>query len=710
MADPLTISTSIAGLVTLADLVFSRIFQYAKGVKGASQEILKLSSEVGALYGILSNLRLVACQLEDESFQSTTRAHHLYSCTQTLENLMAILDKDDTSGLQPRSVGSIKRKLHWPFKSSEVKSLLEEIQRHKTTLGLALNADGISALLQSLSLQESTRDKVDDIGNKIDEIKLELRQKHEADIRIAMSKKRESILRSFGKVDPSRNQRMGLKLRQPGTGLWLIDSQEYREWSQTHRARLWLYGIPGAGKTILAATAIEEALRTSSASHAVAFFYCDYKDTATQEPRLILGSLSQQIAKQDEQSFEKLQSFCDRWNPECKDDFHYESQELRDLVIDLASNFDGLTIVVDGLDECGSEAAEVTELLTSLNVMDGYADIKTLFLSRDEFGIRDHLEEFSKVEIAARSSDLKLYVAAEIDIRMRKQKLRIKDQSLKSDIMERLVNEADGMFRWVACQMDYLCELPNDSSRRKALRDLPPTLNATYERILRRVNATNKDVQALVSRTLRWIIHRKHSSTARFGTAALCEAISIDLGDRKRDIDKISDKSEILRWCSSLVRKDANDDLLELAHFTVAEFLQQIGPEDSGEFAAFRIGPNHGEDEIAKACLTYLSFEDFSQVGLVKDVMGRRFEDFPFRRYAVHFWHDYTRENLHDVEILSLTKRFMNPSKPSTLISWAQDWVSLRAPSRTQEIREKQQWGFAEASALHQPYSYSTQI
>ncbi|KAL8915758.1 MAG: hypothetical protein Q9172_006692 [Xanthocarpia lactea] len=670
MADPLTISASLAGLVTLADVVFSRIFQYVKGVKEANKDISALSSEVGALYGILNNLRLVACQLEDESFPSTMRAHHLHSCTQTLDKLKEILDKDSTSSTQTQRVELIKRKLHWPFKSSEVKSLVAEIERHKATLGLALSADGMSGLLQALSVQGSIRDTVD-------EIKLELRQKHEADTRVAMNEKRRRILNSFGEVDPSKNQRMGLKLRQPGTGLWLIDSQEFQSWSQMDGAKLWLYGIPGAGKTILAATVIEEALRISNTSRALAFFYCDYKDSETQEPHLVLGSLIQQIAKQDEQCFEKVQKFCDQRNPEYRDDLGYDTQELRDLFIDISSRFDCTTLIVDGLDECGSKAAEVTELLASVNMLEGDANIKTLFLSRDEVDIREHLKDYSKVAIAARSRDLKLYVAAEIDIRVRKHKLRIKDPSLKGYIMERLEKGAEGI-------------------RRKALGDLPPTLNATYERILRRVNRSNKDVQLLVSRTLRWIAYRRSQIT----TAALCEAAAINLGDTSRDVDSISDEFEILRRCSSLVRKSADDDCLELAHFTVKEFLQQIGPEDSGEFAAFRIGPYHGDMELAKTCLTYLSFDDFNQGNFdSKDVVERRLADFPLRSYAVENWHRHAREHLHDDELLSLTKRFLKPSKPSTLLSWAQDLVYLRRHSAL--VKEEVKAGFAEASPLH---------
>lgn len=439
MGDPLSVTASIAGLVTIADLVFSRVFKYVHAVKGASREIGELLSEVGALYGVLNNLRLVSGQLEDEAYFPNARMDHIKSCAQTLEKLQTILDKDDTSSGQMAKVQVIKRKLHWPFTSSQVKTLLAELDRHKSTLSVALNADTMLGFVHSLSLQGA-------ILETVDQIRLEMKQRHEADIRIALDVKREKILDTFGNVNVNKNQKMSLQLRQPGTGLWLLESPEYIEWAETDDSNLWLHGIPGAGKTVLAATVVEEALRTSNTSHAVAFFYCDFNDPATQKPQLILGSLVQQLAKQDEQSFQKVQTFCDRCNPEYRDNHDYGSQELRDLILDAASSFDRASIIVDGLDECGTNAATVTELLASLSLKNEASNIKTLFLSRDEADIRDHLEFYSQLAIGARSSDLKLYVGAEIETRMRKNRLRIKDQSLKDFIMEKLVNGADGMY------------------------------------------------------------------------------------------------------------------------------------------------------------------------------------------------------------------------------------------------------------------------
>jgi len=81
-------------------------------------------------------------------------------------------------------------------------------------------------------------------------------------------------------------------------------------------------------------------------------------------------------------------------------------------------------------------------------------------------------------------------------------------------------------FRWVACQMDYLCELNNDDDRRKALHELPRGLPATYERILERIKL--KQNQELVKRTLRWIVCSKEPVLSE----VLLAVLSIKDGDK----------------------------------------------------------------------------------------------------------------------------------------------------------------------------------
>lgn len=230
--------------------------------------------------------------------------------------------------------------------------------------------------------------------------------------------------------------------------------------------------------------------------------------------------------------------------------------------------------------------------------------------------------------------------------------------------------------------MDYLCELPTDSARRKALKSLPPTLDATYARILRRVNESNHDVQVMVQRSLHWIAH----ALKALDVAELCEAISVNPGDTFLNREGIPAVEEILRCCSSLVRKSTDGCGLEFAHFTVKEYLQKLDQVADNEFGAYHIQDLPCEIELAEVCLTYLNLDDFGQVDVPdEEARTRRMKDYALRSYAVtRGLHYAVNRGLHHAEakwsnerIFHLIQQLFCPSKSSNFITWAQDYTIL---------------------------------
>jgi hypothetical protein len=117
-------------------------------------------------------------------------------------------------------------------------------------------------------------------------------------------------------------------------------------------------------------------------------------------------------------------------------------------VSQLASTFQDLSVIVDGLDECGSRTSDVINSLTPICFNAG-SNIRSLFLSRDEYEIRELLQEqYTIVAISAHKEDLELYVAAQIESRQRKlgrDQLRIRSPELKGHIIKTLVERAEGM-------------------------------------------------------------------------------------------------------------------------------------------------------------------------------------------------------------------------------------------------------------------------
>ena len=140
--DPLSISASVAGLITLTELIVSRGYEFLKGVKNAKDEISQLLVEITALFGVLQSLRLVALRFEGQHFDTTLQLAYIQSCQKLVDqihvNLKAALP-EDSDGCW-RAAG---KSLRWPLSGKETKALIADVGKHKATLSLALNVDGL---------------------------------------------------------------------------------------------------------------------------------------------------------------------------------------------------------------------------------------------------------------------------------------------------------------------------------------------------------------------------------------------------------------------------------------------------------------------------------------------------------------------------------------------------------------------------------------
>jgi len=442
--DGVSIASSIAGLVAIADNTFSRIYSvytYTKAVKGATKEIEELAAGIRTLSELLHGLQLLLSQFESDLPAPNLRLHHVNSCRQTLLKIQNKVDSHDPRATDTSSLERKIRKLKWPFSTSEIKELLAEFDRHKGTINVAMTGDSLASILRGLTRQ-------DQMAEDIKKLKAAQEERWAMETHIAITTQRKKVLSFFGNVDPASRHHTNLKLHHPLTGLWLTEGDTFKTWLQNRNSKMWLSGIPGAGKTVLAACVIEEALKESKKSHAVAYFYCDYKDISTQDPFRILGSIAAQLARQDEEAFIHLEELFNSIHSEDGGHRNLETSELVKVVVQQTSTFEDVSIIVDGLDECGSRAAEVVSSLLHL-CSDTDSNVRAIFLSRDEYEIRELLSEtFFHVNIAAQSEDLKLYVAAQIDSRERlvgRDQLRIRSKDLKQHIITTLVDGAQGM-------------------------------------------------------------------------------------------------------------------------------------------------------------------------------------------------------------------------------------------------------------------------
>ncbi|KAI0882303.1 ankyrin [Annulohypoxylon maeteangense] len=657
MAEPLSIAASIAGLITLTDTVVLRLMKYVRSVKNAAKEVEELAKEINMLGGALHSLSTLAQCFGDENVDNRAfRMYHIEACNDILASIHKKLKKFDSD--------SLTKKAKWPFSSTRVAELLDELSKHKQSVNLALTAKSMDLLLRSLAREE-------DLQKTASELKADAQKTKEIVSRIDRNEEQSKVQSVFLKYNPQQNYETSLKLRHPRTGLWLIRLPSFQTWLSTPDEKLWLSGIPGAGKTVLAGTIIEASLGQCNESVAAAFFFCDYKANITHSPENILGALAYQIAIQKEEAYRILEQYHRDLNPMSGLPRNCTTGGLQRVIRDMVKLFNHVFLTVDGIDECVQQVEEVLDVLCAIS--EDSDNISMALLSRDEHNIRDRLEDnFVCEKVAAHTEDITEYVTARIEERMRIGKLRIDDLNLKGEIMQSLVDGAAGMFRWVACQLDHLEQCDSDQECREALKKLPPNLNETYLRILQRI-PTNK--MSLVQ----LILHSIAFAYPPLSIQRLRELISDPDTKGFLQSSGLVRENSIQRLCSSLIRKSNDGERFEFAHFSVQEFLENETILQD-QFPQFLISKSRGNRLMAIRCLKYLQLENFNHTPEAteegwssRETKNRNNSLYP---YAALRWDFHATNEWACEELIQLAKKFFSLEKTAFFNSWIVEFVA----------------------------------
>ncbi|KAK7751938.1 hypothetical protein SLS62_006081 [Diatrype stigma] len=448
--DPLSISGSIAGLVSIADLVFRTTAKYVKSVKDAPKEVGKLLEEVKQFAILLHSLSLVACELEitpspGEVVAQPSSEFHLpliLESQQVLNRIENGLTKTKNDFESPSTLSRIHKRLKWPFSSTDTNDIIQTLQRHRQMASVALSADSLNRLKVCLARQE-------DASKRIAEVQTAVSKILDIETKVQLDKSRQEVLDFFIKdANPRSNFEMNKNLRHPQTGLWFTESADFKEWQRTPGSRIWISGIPGAGKSVLAGAIITECLQLGSVSNRTgsAYFFCTYRDQKTQLPRNVLSSLASQLARQNEEAYQILEGYYKDLRLHNEIPADPSPDKLLQILAEMSGCFDQVFIVVDGLDECEADADAMARMLRRLATQRSNNSITTALLSRDVIDIRQQVEDdFTHIDIQAHTEDIQLYVASEMEKLISEKRLRIRDISLKDQIMTQLVNGAKGM-------------------------------------------------------------------------------------------------------------------------------------------------------------------------------------------------------------------------------------------------------------------------
>ncbi|KAI9783618.1 MAG: hypothetical protein M1816_001209 [Peltula sp. TS41687] len=433
MAEIVGLIASITSLLKVSETVVT----YVSNVKDGPKEQKNLLNELSNASGILYMLKNLATRAEaGEEYLDAIK--NLGVPDGPLSQFNTALDRLDKKLKPSLGLKRVGQALAWPFKKEEIRDILNGIERSKTCFTFALHGD-------SLELSKAIKSDTAGIYNKIEQLKIAQIELDQISIvlntEFSPNMQREEALQWLETVTPSSNHNAACKKHEPGTGEWFLRSPKFDNWKDAHNSILWLYGIPGCGKTVLNSTIVEHMKRFCEAepSKILAYFYFDFNDREKNVVNM-LRSVIAQISRKAGLLPKAVQTLL-----EYKEKAEQPNKQILFQTL-LSVLREGKTyyIILDALDEC-SERENLLETLSEW-AKQGLENVHILFTSRQGKDINEVLESIVTENVPIQNTkvdgDIRLHVRRCLD---EDRELRKRPDSIKNEIETSLVEGAHGM-------------------------------------------------------------------------------------------------------------------------------------------------------------------------------------------------------------------------------------------------------------------------
>ncbi|KAF8334571.1 ankyrin repeat-containing domain protein [Amanita rubescens] len=434
---------------------------------------------------------------------------------------------------------------------------------------------------------------------------------------------KEELLEKFKKwlavPDPSINHNIAREKHHKGTCQWLLDDKRYISWKEQSNSFMWINGISGCGKTLICSTIIED-IKDIVQDHpgtGLAYFYFDINDKMKQTSRSLLSSLILSLTVKSK-NFLLLEKLYDKHEQPTK-------AELLCLLMNLLQLFQQAYIVIDALDECDDYYqlfVQVVKIIYEWRL----PHFHLLVSSRREQHIITSMGECSPAEIFVKEDH----------------RLKRWNDIVQQDIKNALISGANGMFHWVACQVEELKHCQSEIVLIQTLKSLPKDLETTYDQILQRIH---KKAMSSAKVILLWLALGMRSFTQE----QLAIVVTFDPSNGTFDSRLgLPSPDDVLQVCSSLIMKTSYNTV-RLAHATVREYLinnpGKIGLSDL----------EAGHSSIAHFCLSYLLHSGWQT----------NKNEFLLLQYSAQLWPDHYKLSSKDETLQKTVIMFLQSGNDS---------------------------------------------
>ncbi|KAK3490117.1 hypothetical protein B0T13DRAFT_451254 [Neurospora crassa] len=530
--DPLSFTASLVAVVGLAGEVAKICKSYIDGIKNHPREIRVIFIELTSLTSVLEGLKILReDDFEDAQIIRQLRGHGgpIQGCQETIRNLHGLLNLNSASGTAAPG--------------DEAVALLKAIATHKQTIGAALTA----SVLSEVQSMKARLDRAE----------------------------QDRLHAWLVQINPSSNHNTANSLYETGTGDWIFRSQEWNLWvnKQSKERSLWIHGIPGAGKTILASHIIEHLTNTKcSGKVALVYYYCYHGHNQDETFSFLRWLISQLCRKSDTVSSLTYGIYRSGQDPNIT--------KLLSALLAQLDSLDTVYVAVDALDESQQPRDRMLDVLRTLATDSRFRKIRLLTTSREYADIE---RVMAPVSLSVPTSheevekDIRVFVEGSIS---RSNSFKHWPNDLKLEVVDALAKGAKGMFRWAVCQLDILRRLncATHEDVREMIKTLPKDLDETYMRIL---NLIHPDDLELVRFTIHWIIYTEILRGYNLITLDVTEVLgafalhSSGSSERANQISIPCDPDRLKDCCGCLVSffEPFDEVYCDLSHYTIKEFL-----------------------------------------------------------------------------------------------------------------------------------------
>ncbi|KAI3337266.1 hypothetical protein HD806DRAFT_518169 [Xylariaceae sp. AK1471] len=442
----------------------------------------------------------------------------------------------------------------------------------------------------------------------------------------------QEILDWLTPINYSAQQSDFIRRRQAGTGQWLLDSPEYQHWVATKKGALFCPGIPGAGKTILTSIVVDNLLDLYRADNSVGICYIFLNFRRKDEQKLddLMASLLKQLAhNRPALPSGSVKLLHDRHK---KTRTRPSFDELCQALCSVISEYSRVFVVIDALDECQIADNCRSNFISELLNLSSGLEVNVFATSR---GIPEITSRFivggaGVREIRASDHDIVRYVDGNLS---HLPGFVSRDINLQIEIKQSIVQCVDGMFLLAQLHLDSLRGKPSRKAVRTALSKLAKgsagAYDIAYDDAMARITGQLLDQKDLALQTLSWITSAKRPLT----TEELRHALGVELNETEFDEDNLSDLQDIVSSCCGLVTIDEQNDIIRLVHYTTQEYFDRTRT----------LWFPFAESEVAKTCVTYLSFDAFGSGMCENDPeFEQRLLSYPLYDYASRYWGIHT--------------------------------------------------------------------